>query len=176
VFCFEIDRNVAVALQPPAFPVGRYVFVAAQPLAMNGITGADAQCQADATAAGLAGTYRAILATTTESASTHVGGFAEIWRRPDGIVVARTGLDQAALLAAPDTTAAGAPQPQITAFLGAASATALGDATTTCNDWTSTVTAGTQDVIYGNGLTMLGVVGGGTSMCNQNLSVVCAQM
>ena len=101
VYCFEVGKTVPIALQPLPFPVGRYIFMANSPFASGtGVVAADAQCGADAAAAGLPGAYAAILATSTTSAATHIGGSSGIWRRPDGIVVSFNGLDHALLDAA----------------------------------------------------------------------------
>jgi hypothetical protein len=141
LYCFQVDRTTAVTLRPPPFPVGRYVFVASKPFAMTGIAAADAQCQADASAAGLAGSYAALLATTTQTAADHVGGVAGIWRRPDGLVVARAGLDQPNLDAAPKLDATGTLVPGAVLVFGAMDVNTLGTATTTCSDWTTTGTS-----------------------------------
>lgn len=50
---------------------------------MGGLAGADSNCQARATAGGLAGTYRAWLSSTTSNAITRLGT-ASGWVRPDG--------------------------------------------------------------------------------------------
>jgi hypothetical protein len=139
VYCFGTDRNVAVAIKPPPFPYGRYVFTSSRVGSDIGVAGADAHCQAEAAQAGLPGLYRAALATTTQSAGDHVGSLAGTWRRPDGVVVTFDGLDQFPLLsglhAAADGTSLQLPDADAFGF-GASSWTALG--TRTCSDWTST--------------------------------------
>jgi hypothetical protein len=65
--------------------VYNYAFISpvAQNANMGGLSGADALCRGWASSAGIGGTYRAILSTTTTNASTRLGS-ARGWIRPDG--------------------------------------------------------------------------------------------
>jgi hypothetical protein len=136
ISCFGVDRNVPVDLHPQPYPYGRHVFVSAPFTIGGGLPAADAQCQADASAAGLPGTFRAALATTTASAATRIGSLAGTWRRPDGIVVTHQGLDQLPLLSAVNVDASGTAIRVAWTYVGALSWTEIG--TSTCADWTST--------------------------------------
>jgi hypothetical protein len=145
IYCFQIDHSTAVDLNPPAFPVGRYVFLSStRPTPGGGVSAFDALCAADATTAGLPGTYRALVATETESVTQHVGSVAGIWRRPDGIVVTRVGLDHVPLDAAINVTAAGTRLGQKYTWFGARDFTSLGSES--CSSWTSAVSAVTPNL------------------------------
>jgi hypothetical protein len=177
VLCVGTGRTVAVELAPAPFPVGRYVFVTTQPFTIGGgVAAADAQCAAEAASNGLPGAYRAILASTTQSASDHVGGFAGVWRRPDGIVVARAGLDHSPLDAAPHLDPTRAVLPNQAGFFGATSATGLGTMAATCADWTSTTT-GPPIVVQSNSMFMLGLTAISSAMCGGSaFHLMCAQL
>jgi len=84
LYCFGVSETNAVHAAPVA---GRIAFVVALWPPSGGLAGADASCTADATAAGLPGSFRALLATTT---ATAVSRFSDgtPWVRPDGIPVA----------------------------------------------------------------------------------------
>jgi hypothetical protein len=147
VFCMQTDRNVAVSLTHSRAPAGRYIFVtnATWPVG-GGIAAADDFCMQQATAGSLAGTYRALLATTTESAADHIGGIAGMWRRPDGIVVTFDGLDAGTFDAAIARDAAGAVTPGNDTMVGADNLTSLG--TATCVDWTSAAASARLDTFF----------------------------
>ncbi len=145
-FCIQTDRVMPVTLQPPAFPVGRYIFISAQPFAIGGgIAAADQQCADEASAAVLPGTYRALLSTTGESAADHIGGLAGIWRRSDGVVVTFDGLDAPALDAVITRDAAGVPHYDYNVFIGSDNLTALAGGGS-CADWTADVGSPFVDV------------------------------
>ncbi len=135
-FCFERGRVVPVSFTPIPFPAGRIVFTTLQTLSVGagGPAAADAQCAAEATAANLPGTYRAVLATTTEDASTRIGGLAGPWRRADGAGVAWGSLDQRPLEVSLGMTAGGTVR-VATAWLGARSLTEVGTTAETCFDY-----------------------------------------
>jgi len=59
---------------------------------VGGITGADDECQQEAEGAGMVGTYRAYLSTSTVNAIDRIGG-GRGWIRPDGLPVADTAAD-----------------------------------------------------------------------------------
>jgi hypothetical protein len=91
-----VNANVTITatFNPPAANI---VFVTSTTSTANlgGIAGADSVCQARAQSAGLAGTYRAWLSTTTASAISRLGS-ASGWVRPDGKPVVNTTADLAA--------------------------------------------------------------------------------
>jgi len=74
--------TITATFEPKVY---NYAFISpvATTAAMGGLSGADAMCSAWASSAGIGGTYRAILSTTTTNASTRLGS-ARGWIRPDG--------------------------------------------------------------------------------------------
>jgi uncharacterized repeat protein (TIGR02543 family) len=89
LYCFGIDNQAVVA--PPAV-TARRAFVSSTWQPGGGLASADAQCSTDATAAGLTGSYKALLATTTASAisrfSTGTGTLP--WARLDNTLILPT--------------------------------------------------------------------------------------
>jgi hypothetical protein len=147
VFCMKTDRNVAVSLTHSPAPMGRFIFVtnATWPVA-GGIAAADDFCTQQATAGGLAGPYRALLATTAESVSDHIGGLAGMWRRPDGTVVTFDGLGVDTFDAAIARDASGAVTVGNDVMVGAGDLTSLG--TATCADWTAAASPSRFDTFF----------------------------
>jgi hypothetical protein len=143
LYCFQIDHSGADLVPSPT--AGKIAFVSTKtftPGPAVGIDGADALCAANATSAGLVGTYKALLATTTASAASRVT-LAPLYVRPDGIAIASgstiaaggpldSGIWQRAdgtyVPATGDLAYTGAPSPSAVAPTLAAS----------CDDWTST--------------------------------------
>jgi hypothetical protein len=130
----------------------------------DGLASADALCQGLADAVALGGTYRAWLSTTTVDAIDHVQGTGP-WVRLDG---AMAFLNHAALGTTPmvpisiDETH-GMPDPFYEAWTGTGTGGRVkvqnGLASTTCDDWTSTVDSETIKGwlgIYGQADTTLG--------------------
>jgi hypothetical protein len=137
LYCFEIGHAVPVA---PVVSQGRIAFLSSAGL--NGVAAMDMNCQADATAAGLPGTYRAAVATTGTSVEARFVTTGAPWRRIDGTQVSATAaamFDGSDLLSFVHQTAAGMYEsgqfpPGI--WSGATSATAVGTNASTCGSWT----------------------------------------
>jgi len=112
------------------------------PGTLGGLANADARCQAEADAAGLAGTYLAWMSTTTQVASSRVIG-SRGWVRPDGLPVAdMPSMLTSHLWAPPSVMADGTDQsfdPANQAVTGASISGGLSDYGT-CTDWTGTST------------------------------------
>lgn len=117
---------------------------------LGGLSGADAKCQAAATAGGLQGTYVAWLSTNSVNAIDRLSG-ATGWVRTDGIPFARTPADIAngAILSPPSLDESGNPVSAGTTGYPFTDTDANGtlfansDGTTsTCKDWTSTTPTG----------------------------------
>jgi len=108
LYCFGVDLDVPLVIAPAT---GRLAFVSATKFTpSNGLASADAACATDAAAAGLAGTFRALLPFGTSTAASRFDTTGPPWVRVDGVALADTAAD---LLAgnerAPlDVTAAGA--------------------------------------------------------------------
>ena len=132
----------------------RIVFVSSQMFDGNlgGLLGADAQCQALASAAGLSGTYMAWLSTVGESPSTRMTQSPDPYVRVDGVEVAPNwaGLVDGTLSAPINVTELGGPAPigNTTCAGGGfptvwsatnSNGTSAGNA---CANWTSTAGSG----------------------------------
>ena len=139
---------------------------------LGGLSGADATCTAASTAAGLPGTYKAFLSTTTTSAASRLGS-ARGWIRVDGLPFTDTVADMAAgqVYYPIGVTELG------TASTGTAWTATNGDgtfggATSDCLDWTS---ASASD--SGTGGAATGGSGGFTedfgTQCNSTESLYC---
>jgi hypothetical protein len=146
LLCFGIDYVAPLSLNPRP---GRRAFFAVSWTPGGGITSADATCQGLAATAGLGGTFKALLATTTASAISRFDTSGPPWVRLDEVSLA----DPAANLAASRIDAAlnltttmfyvnGGGAFDL-AWTGAGSATALGTPTSTCSDWNDASPSGT---------------------------------
>jgi hypothetical protein len=135
LMCIEISRTSRV--DPPTPPPNRRrAFVSnGYFYPRNGISGADTVCRSDASAAGLPGTYRALLATTTASGMSRFDLGGAPWVRIDGVVLGETAADFAAgrWLAPLNVTPRGAHIANWGVWVGAPGPSALG--ASTCGDW-----------------------------------------
>ncbi len=179
LYCFEVTR--AVRLRPPVPATARRAF-----LSSGGVTGsitlagADAQCQTEAAASGLAGNYRALLAgngTTAASRFSTVGGSAP-WYRVDNVQLATTAANFLAAGATPLASLCvrsdGLTHEQAVTWTGALSPSATGTAVSTCSGWGSTTGTTTIDT-YSNLLEddWFGPFSSGN--CNQTQRLFCLQ-
>jgi hypothetical protein len=139
LLCFEALRKARVrAERPPAFRVAFLSEGTFTPGA--GLTGADAVCAREARAAGLAGSFRALLATTRASAMSRFDLDGAPWVRPDGVSVVATAGDLAAgKLLAPPTLLASGVHPGGTSVWTGAPNPAVPGGEETCSDWKSQV-------------------------------------
>jgi hypothetical protein len=148
LYCFGVDRAATVAAPVQTAANVRRAFVTAASFTPGGgLSAADGACQSAATAAGLSGTYLALLASYNAatgggipaSSRFNTGGLP--WARVDNVILDSTA---AALLsnattywdAAFNVTAAGAYVSGRT-WAGAARVATGGTASTTCSNWTS---------------------------------------
>jgi len=90
VYCMGIDRQRSVMPPPES---GRKAFVAPLWTPGGGLASADAHCQATASSAGLDGTFKALLASSTGSAASRFDLQGPRWVRTDGILLADTATD-----------------------------------------------------------------------------------
>lgn len=153
----------ALATASPG-PAARKVFVTSTTHNGNlgGLVGADATCQARATAAGSPGTFRAWLSTTTQDAFCHVAGFGGTraldcgqgalpdggpYERADGKPFAPSLQELTGAAAQIWTTLSvdenGAAVTAPSVFTASTAAGALSSASNTCTDWTSAASAPT---------------------------------
>jgi trimeric autotransporter adhesin len=143
-YCFQVAQNTPLVRTTSA---GKLVFVTTNnvsPLGL-GLPGADARCRSDATAAGLSGVFKALLATTSASAASRFTP-APPYVRPDGQVVStgdalftgkslRSGIWQTAKGAYVDAGMNGSSGITAGAWTGAASPTDVGTLASTCQNW-----------------------------------------
>jgi hypothetical protein len=146
LYCFQTNHTgVDLAPTPTS---GKIAFVSTKgftPGPAVGIAGADSLCASDALVAGLPGTFKALLATSTASAASRVT-IAPLYVRPDGIPIA-----SGTTIAAGSVLDSGiwqradgsyVPATGDLTYTGAATPSSVGTATTTCSDWTSAATPG----------------------------------
>jgi hypothetical protein len=87
--CAGIDYDVNLTY---AHAAGRTEFVTYPTTSGGGVAALDAACASDATASGIPGTFRALVATTSASAASRVSAAGAPWIRADGIpIVASAG-------------------------------------------------------------------------------------
>lgn len=121
IYCLGKDNDEAMDFTPTE---GRLAFISDSTFASNvGLDLADTQCQQEATNAGVAGQFAALLATEAESAAARFDLAGLIWVRPDGIplmddaadlgtgVLAPVALDAEGFVVAPRHTWTGAIDP-----------------------------------------------------------------
>jgi hypothetical protein len=142
LYCFEVDHVQPVT---PTKVQGRYAFVSTPIFNPgSGMSAADALCNQEAVAAGLPGSYLALLATTKDTAVSRFDTLGPPWVRPDGVPIALTAkLDSPApLLASINLAADGTNLYGTLAMTGAYSLHIPGDAASTCSNWTNSSAAG----------------------------------
>jgi hypothetical protein len=136
LYCFGVDRNSAIV---PPTATGPVAFVTSSNWASGGGLGdADAFCQSEAAGGGLTGEFRALLATSTESASSRFDLDGDVWVRPDGVRLAGSRAQfMAAETIAPITVTASGEYHGELVLTGADSPLEVGELFDTCDDWTS---------------------------------------
>ncbi len=178
LYCFEVSRTVL--FKPPVpTTASRIAFMSASGVTGSiGLAGADAQCQAEATAASLPGTYRAMLAGNGATAASRFSSAGGPWYRTDYVQLSNAATDLLAgtttLWAAMSLRADGLTQEQQLVWTGAATVATAGTSAGTCAGWGST--AGTTGATtYGNrlGADWFGPFTSGT--CNDTQRLFCFQ-
>lgn len=137
LYCFQNDFENPLTFTKAS---GRLAFLSNEPWTPSGgLAGADAVCSADATAAGLSGTFRAMLATTTASAASRFSNAGGPWVRLDGIPIVAQASDMfsaSGVLVAPlQLTAQGNYLGNYGGWSGSADPQKPG--TDTCSNWTN---------------------------------------
>jgi hypothetical protein len=87
IYCFGTGHQLPVA---PTGVTGRRAFMSTAVTSGGGVAAFDARCMADATAAQLPGTYRALVATASQRAIDRFDTSGARWERLDGIPLAPT--------------------------------------------------------------------------------------
>ncbi|HEY2386981.1 MAG TPA: hypothetical protein VGK30_08475 [Candidatus Binatia bacterium] len=138
LYCFQTDFTTPLTFAPATGKVAFYTVGMLTPGPGIGIAAADTLCADEASAAGLAGTFQALLATSTASAISRFPGAAgNTYVRPDGIVVASgpTLAAGSALQSGIWQHADGTYGANSNAWTGANDPSSTGTAASTCDDW-----------------------------------------
>lgn len=160
IYCMQRDFDSALSFEPAE---GRLAFVSNLPWTpAGGLAAADARCNQDALDAGLPGTFKALLATSSASAASRFSTEGETWVRRDGIPIVAEAADlfvaDGRLLAPLQVTAFGNYLGNYGGWSGSADPNQAGGSST-CNDWTSSLDSvlGTSGrVFFGSVSNMLG--------------------
>ncbi len=165
LYCFETDHSTP---QHPPAAQAPIAFVSVGKLTgVGGLAAADAVCANEAAAAGLDGTFVALLATSTATARSRVGSGP--WSRIDGVVVSQ---DLVTFEAPIDLTATGSLTAETRVWTGAATADAT--STRTCGDWQQGAAGGYANL--GSPLMTSAVFADYLDACGQPHPVYCAQV
>jgi len=137
LYCFQTDFTNTLTFEKAA---GRLAFVSNAPWTPSGgLAGADARCNQDAQGAGLTGSFKAMLSTTSAGAASRFSTGAGPWVRRDGVPLVAQAADMFAatgmLLAPLQVTASGDYLTNYGGWSGSANPQQAG--TNTCGDWTS---------------------------------------
>ena len=144
--CFENDAGMAAVPAPVVPAGGRHAFLSTTLWTPGGgVAAADAVCQADASAAGLANStnYRALLTTSVAATDpSRISLAGQPWYRLDGAQLVATAPDLAdssgdKLLTPINVNSAGAYQSSVQVWAGSGVAVSSTDMTMNCNSWGS---------------------------------------
>ena len=135
LYCLEKGRDVTLTIEPVA---GRRIFVSTGQLASTaGRSAADGLCQQEASNAGLAGTYLALMAEPGEQAADRFDLEGPVWVRYDGLAVFEPDDPMGERLAVPIGYG---PSGEVgllrRTWLGAATPTEVATMDSTCQGWT----------------------------------------
>ena len=169
LYCFGIDR---VAPLPALAPVvGKRMFVSPATATDGGLAALDAKCNATASAAGLVGTFMAVLPSGGLAASTRFVGTVGPIVRVDGVKIAASAgaLFLGQLDSPPNQTADGTYGDD---------AVLAGTAAETCTDWTENSSAGVSRGF--SSLAQAGFLGGAYGVfinqtCGASVPVYCLE-
>jgi hypothetical protein len=146
LYCLQTNYAARIAAPPVPGTNRKVIFVSRNsfPNFSGGVTGADALCGMDAAGAGLTGTFKAMLATTTSSIASRFTTTGVPVYRPDGVMVAA--MDTQLLAASPSLLAPINVDPTGTVYLTTYVWTGSTNLTTptpmtapplSCADWTT---------------------------------------
>jgi hypothetical protein len=144
LFCFSTSIVNPLTTSPAS---GRIAFVTENNFdTTSGIAGADAQCASEASSAGLAGTFMALLSTSNASAASrfNLASGSTPYVRPDGIQIG-----DAPAIASGNALSSGIWQhadgtyDSVNVWTGSSTPNVAGTLATTCNDWSSNASTAT---------------------------------
>ncbi len=166
LYCFGIDRQSTVIQPPPPTGFRRAFMRLWTPGA--GLADADAACQADATLAGLPGTFLALLPTSTASALSRFNLAGRPWLRTDNVSVLPTAAMWATATffdSGPNRSANGTISwGNYVHWSGAPNLSTAGTNATTCESWTKPALTATYGIA---GQTRL------TAFTNNSSNIMC---
>jgi hypothetical protein len=172
LYCLQATQVVTVALPKVS---GRHAFTTATGWQPNsGLAGADAKCATEAQLAGLAGTYKALLATSQASAASRFNTNGPTWVRPDGVPIFAQASDLGTFkVLAPVVVAAnGTTYKPAYVWVGASDVASTGVLANTCQDWT--VNWANQHGLTGPNLFIGGFGGFSPTTCDlANYELLC---
>ena len=182
LYCFRTDLaptgGAAIGMSFPQ-PTARRIFIS--DLVVNlggGVAAFDAECAADAHAAGYVNysSVIALIATSTNPALKRVNTTGATWMRPDGVLVVATPADLATgnLISPIDVAADGVTYKNPPIWSGGVDPATVGDAT--CNDWTSAANTVKGRYGYPNAAQDPDWFSSGTVGCDQpGQNVICIE-
>ena len=169
IICLEIGHDAPVTPPPMA---GRVAFTTVAPwLPSGGLAAADAACAADAATAGLGGSFKALLPTSSATAGSRFSASGGPWRTVGGPAITSTA-----------TEFIGSPMaPSLETFLnrdarGVALTPGLiwlGNSTANCSNWNSTLT--TAPAGLGESTIDTRLAAWGTFPCDATAHVLCLE-
>lgn len=139
LYCFEVGRDVPVQTVVTS-TTARIAFLASPAAHGSGLAGLDAQCQSEADAAGLAGTFLAAVATSGTTIASRFPSGAP-WAKPDGTLIAPSAsamFDGSAPLSFINQHADGTFGVASSVVRTGGTPLVAGTSNDTCNGWTST--------------------------------------
>ncbi len=182
VACLETDYAAVVNVPAPTNP--RYLFLSKGSFSpASTINGADMICASEATAAGLPGTYKALLAPSGATAASRFTVHNQEVVRPDGVNIAPDfrilQTANAPILAAPEIAADGTVSADTNGapFTGAVNPTTAGTAATTCNNWATNSAASSAESGRSNFSAGTQYFGASTTGCDATtMRVYCLEL
>ncbi|HSN24670.1 MAG TPA: hypothetical protein VLT45_00245 [Kofleriaceae bacterium] len=168
LYCFGVDRVEPVSLTPESTRRA-FITLDAYPIG-GGIAALDQACAVDATSFHLTGTFKAAVATTTQSALSRFAPGAP-WVRPDGV----TAIDSSGSIVTPIELDGGGGNEQVgVAWAGAPSLIAKSPTSAaSCYDWTRA--DGTLGLTGNYSRSAGEAFGGIPNTCNNMMHVYCLQ-
>jgi hypothetical protein len=170
LYCFGIDHDYDLEIEPVQ---GRQVFVTNAGLdADEGRDVADTLCAAEAAAAGLSGSFLALMAVPGSAPADRFDLGGPPWVRMDGIPLFAPGDAMGSLETAIALRANGTVASVAMAWLGSTSPTAAGTLDHTCQDWSSLMGSAPLATVFHTFWYNWGL-GGGTDECDARFPVIC---
>jgi hypothetical protein len=174
IYCFGIDDAIDVAIDLP--PPGRRAFATATSVpASSGLAAFDAQCQEDAEAAGVPGTFSALVSTTTTPASARFDLGGEPWSLLNDVPVVLNAADLAVvdgtLIAPIWLSATGVDQGGGSVWQGSVQPALEALPDTSCGDWSVT----TGEALVGSRARSAQWWATTTQLCTESRRVLCLE-